>query len=332
MRLYSELYENLNRHPSIQSASFSSDTPIAACCWSQPFTVEGSAQAPDEQKTAYLNSVSPGFFRTFGTRLLLGRDFTPRDGPDTLLVTIVSESIVKEFFPGVNPLGKHISLFKDPSHQNVEIIGVVEDVRTRGLRAGTEYEAYFDMFQSRSAGQAIVEIRTAGGLVSAASLLREQVHAFHQQIPVNVDSFSEQVSRTALSDRMTAILAAFFGLLALLLASIGLYGIMSYTVIRRTSELGIRMALGAQSGAVTRMIIRQALLLAGAGAAVGIPLALVSTRLVTSLSTLLFGLEPNDPPTIAVMTLLLVCLAAIAGYFPARRAARLDPVKALRNE
>jgi ABC-type antimicrobial peptide transport system permease subunit len=188
------------------------------------------------------------------------------------------------------------------------------------------------MFQSRSTGQVIVEIRTAGGLVAAARLLREQVHAFHQQIPVNVDSFSEQVSRTALSDRMTAILAAFFGSLALLLASIGLYGIMSYTVIRRTSELGIRMALGAQAGEVTRMIIRQALLLAGAGAAVGIPLALVSTRLVTSLSTLLFGLEPYDPPTIGVMTLLLVCLAAVAGYFPARRAARLDPVKALRNE
>jgi ABC-type antimicrobial peptide transport system permease subunit len=163
-------------------------------------------------------------------------------------------------------------------------------------------------------------------------VLRQEVQRFNKQIPVNMESFSEQISQTALTDRMTAILAGFFGCLALLLASIGLYGIMSYTVVRRTGELGIRMALGAQAAEVTWMIIRETLLLAGTGAALGIPAALLCTRLLGSLSTMLFGLQSTDPVTIGATTVLLIVLAAVAGYFPARRAAHLDPVIALRNE
>jgi predicted permease len=331
-RLYAQLYEDLNRNPTVQAASLSSMTPIGHCCWFEFIKAEGFAEKPGEEKTVWLNNVSPGFFKTFGTRVLLGADFTTAESPTAPLKAVISESVARRYFAGQSPIGKHISVVDDPRHQNAEVIGVVEDMRTRGLRAGTEYEAYFNMFQDRTPGDMIAEIRTAKGIASASALLRQNVQAFNQQIPVNMESFSEQITQTALKDRMTAILAGFFGCLALLLASIGLYGIMSYTVVRRTGELGIRMALGAQATDVTWMIIRQTLLLAGTGAALGIPAALLCTRLLTSLSTMLFGLQATDPITIGGTTVLLIVLAATAGYFPARRAAHLDPVIALRNE
>jgi predicted permease len=332
VRMYTELLGKLNSHPGIQSASLSMLTPIGLCCWSQPFAVEGYTPAPDERRTVLLNAVSPGYFRTFGTRLIAGRDFSERDNQGAPLAAIVSQSFVRQYFAGSNPLGRHLTLVNDTLWKNVEIVGVVEETRTRNLRATQEMEAYFPLFQLVGLGRAMVEIRTAQSTVAAAPLLREQVQSFARQIPVNVESFSEQVDRTASSDRMTALLAGFFGSLALALVCIGLYGTMSYAVIRRTGELGIRMALGARAADVTGMILRQAVLLASAGALIGIPAALLGARAITSLSSLLFGLESDDPATIAVVTVLLIVLAACSGYLPARRAARLDPVTALRNE
>ncbi len=330
-RFYIELAEALNRHAGVESASLSINTPIAGCCWTQRFTAEGQPQAAGDQPTAILNNVSPGFFRTFGTRLRHGRDFNERDGRGTPLVAIVSQSVASQFFPGTSPVGRHISLRRDELHQNVEIVGVVEDMRTRGLRAYNEYEIYFDMFQAAGA-RYTVEIRTSGGVAQAAAIMRELVHGKDPRIRVTVDSFNEQIARTALSERMSAIVAALFGMLALVLACIGLYGVISYNVVRRTSELGIRMALGAPAPRITRMILRESVLLAAFGALIGIPLALACARLMTSLSTLLFGLRADDPPTIAAMVILLIAMAAVSGYIPARKAAGLDPVKALRSE
>ena len=330
-QMYTDLLVRLNGNRAIQSASLSELTPIGFCCWNQPLTVEGYTPAPDEHRTVLLNAVSAGYFRTFGTRLIAGRDFTERDVRGAAPVAIVSDSFARLYFAGANPLGRHITLMKDPVWKDAEIVGVVEDTRTRNLRAGREYEAYFPLFQRQQLGHVMVEIRAAGSGV-AAPLLRQEVQSFNRQIPVNMESFGEQVDHTALSDRMTAILAGFFGALALLLACIGLYGTMSYSVIQRTSELGIRMALGARASDVTNMILRQAVLLAGMGAAIGVVGALVCGRLMTSISSLLFGLQADDPTTIAATAGMLIALSAVAGYLPARRAAGLDPVRALRNE
>jgi hypothetical protein len=272
-----------------------------------------------------------GWCRTFQTRILAGRDFTLRDASSTPFA-IVNRSLAEQLFPGVDPLGKHIVIGKNATQRSLEIVGVADDMRTGGLRAGTEYEIYMNMFQSAELVQMIVEVRSPRGLAETVALLREQTHALNARIPLVADSFAEEVARTVLSDRMTAILAAFFGALALLLACVGLYGILSYNVVRRTSELGVRMALGAQASSVIRMIVREALLLAGAGAAIGVPATLVCLRWMVSLSTLLFGIRPTDPWNIAAMTVLLLVLAAVAGYLPACRAARIDPVKALREE
>ncbi len=330
-RLYAQLQANLNRHAGVESASLSLTTPIAECCWFENITAEGYQEQSGQRPNVFLNQVSPGFFTTFGVPLLLGRDFLPHDSPGAPLVAIISESVAKRYFAGSSPIGRHISVVNDRQHENAEIIGVVGDMRTRGLRAGTEYEAYFHLFQNPRPGNMIVEVRAASG-PAAATILREEIHGFDKQIPVHVESLREQIDRDAVRDRVTAVMAGFFGVLALLLASIGLYGIMSYTVIRRTGELGIRMALGARASDVSWMILRQALVLAATGAAIGIPAALLCAHLVTSFSTLLFGLKAGDPETIAMVTGMLVGLAGLAGYLPARRAARMDPMRALRNE
>ena len=329
-QFYSDLYSALNASPGV-AASFSTDAPIAGCCWSQSFLTDGQADDPGKRTTAFFNMVSPGFFRTFQTRILAGRDFTLRDASSTPFA-IVNRALAEQFFPGADPLGKHIVIGKNAARRSLEIVGVVDDMRTGGLRAGTEYEIYMNMFQSAELVQMIVEVRSPRGLAETVALLRQQTRALNARIPLVADSFGEQVARTVLSDRMTAILAAFFGALALLLACVGLYGILSYNVVRRTSEIGMRMALGAQASSVIRMIVREALLFAGAGAAIGIPAALVCSRWMVSLSTLLFGIRPTDPWNIAAMTMLLLVLAALAGYLPACRAARIDPVKALREE
>ena len=328
-RLYMQLYDRLNGEPGVRSASISMMTPIAYCCWWDHIDAEGSLPGSD-QTQIFLNTVSPGYFATFGTPIVAGRDFTPRDGQGGPLVAVVNEALAKHFFPGSNPIGKHIDAGE--KLHNAEIVGVVKSTNQRSLRAGIEASAYFPLFGDPKPGDMSVAVRTDRGLDAAASLLRRDVQRFHPDIAVNVESYENQIGETAAQDRLTALLASFFGLLAASLACIGLYGLMSYTVVRRTSELGIRTALGAQKGDLLWMILRETLLLSGIGVALGVPAAVLCARSLSSLSSLLYGLRADDAATIAMTAGVLILVTALAGYLPARRAAQIDAMAALRNE
>lgn len=330
VQAYSEIYSGLKREPGVQSASLAMMVPVADCCWWEDVR-SAEAKNPLESTKVFLNLVSPGYFATLSTPLVMGRDFNVSDGKGHPEVAVINEAMAQHYFPGMNPVGRHFSVDGSKEYQNVEIIGVVKSTYQRDLRTGVEYAAYFSVFQAQG-GYTLAIVRTNQSAQAVSAIMRRAVHAVTPETPVHVTSYDEMVGQTAMQDRLTALLANFFGVLAVGLACIGLYGIMSYSVTRRTSEIGVRMALGAPSGGVLWLVLREAILLAGAGVAIGIPAALGCARVLSSLQTMLFGLTPNDPATIAATALLLLFVAAVAGYLPARRAGRLDPMSALRNE
>jgi predicted permease len=330
-RMYRTLYENLNREPGVQAASLARMVPVADCCWWED-VVSPESPHPTGKARVYLNNVTPGYFASLGTPLLAGRDFTLHDGPNSPRVAVVNEAAAKHFFPGMNAVGRHLSVDGSKSLQNVEIVGIVKSTNENSLRGGPEPGAYFSFLQPDEQNKTFILLRTKLGEAAVQSLLRRNVHALSPQTPVNVESVDKRILETATQDRLTAVLADFFGLLAASLACIGLYGIMSYTVARRTAEIGIRMALGAEGGGVRWMMLREALVMASAGIAIGVPCALICARLLSSLPEMLFGLKPNDPATVAAMALLLLGVAAVAGFLPAQRATRIEPMSALRHD
>jgi ABC-type antimicrobial peptide transport system permease subunit len=178
----------------------------------------------------------------------------------------------------------------------------------------------------------LIAVRTNESAAAVQASVARVVHSLSPRTPVTLSSFESQIGDHAMQNRLTAILSNFFGLLAVSLVCVGLYGLMSYTVARRTGEIGIRMALGAEGGRVRWMMLREALVMAGAGIAIGVPCALVLAKVLSSLQDMLFGLKPNDPPTVAAMAVLLLVVAAAAGFLPAQRATRIEPMSALRHE
>ena len=233
------------------------------------------------------------------------------------------------YFGGQNAIGKHFGLGGSETAGSLEIVGVVQDAKYNQLREQTPRMAYTPFLQAGAAAMTF-EIRTANDPASIAGIVRQVIQDANKNIPIfDVKSLTQQVDDSLIQERLVATLSSLFGVLALLLVCVGLYGIMAYAVVRRTNEIGIRMALGAQQGDVLWMVMREAVTLIIVGVAIGLPAALVATRLITSM---LFGLTPSDPPTMFAATLLLTAVAAFAGYLPARRAARVDPMVALRHE
>jgi predicted permease len=263
--------------------------------------------------------------------MLLGREIGERDQPGSQAVAVVSELFAKKNFGGKNPVGEHLTMGgRDP--RDMEIIGVAKDARYGGLKGDVPPVVYipYNQGSQKFVGQMTYALRTSGDPLSYVNTVRELAHQADARVPVsNITTQTVQIDATISQEIAFAKLCAVFAILALAIACVGLYGTMSYNVARRTNEIGIRMALGAQRGGVIWMVLRQVFLLAIVGLAIGVPAALAASKLVESF---LFGMKPNDPLTISVAIAVLVAATVIAGYAPARRASKIDPMVALRHD
>ena len=285
--------------------------------------------------------ISPNYFATLGVPIVLGRDFTFNDNhevkngpqPDdwTPTTVMINEKFARLYFQGQNPIGRHLGFGSDPgTHTDMEIIGVVKDIKYTNLRDEIPAQAYIPYLGSHFLGSMTVYLRTSHDPNQVMPAVRAKVRAIDSNMPIyEMRTTEAQISNSLSTERMIASLSMVFGFLATLLAVIGLYGVMAYSVAQRRREIGIRMALGAEPGKVVWMVMRDVLLLVAIGVAVAVPTALALTRLVASQ---LYGLSAHDPSTLALATTGLAMVACAAGYVPALRASRLDPMVALRYE
>jgi putative ABC transport system permease protein len=318
--------------PGVAIAAVSAVTPVSGSVWNNAIEIAGAPPSPDRERMTNINVLTPTWFRTMGTRLLAGRDFTDRDVSGAPLVAIVNEAFARKYFAGENPIGRRIIMRSGPSRepQEREVVGYVEDAVYRSLREPVPPTTYLPLPQQTDAPSSMgVSVRAAGG--SPALLTKNLASALagvNKDVAITFRLLSEQVNASLIQERVVAILSGFFGGLALLLAALGLYGVTSYAVSRRRTEIGIRMALGAAPGGVVRMVLRRVALLVGAGVIVGAGVSLWASRFVT---TLLYGLQPRDPATLVGAALVLSLIGAVAGWIPARRAARIDPARVLRE-
>ncbi len=341
---YQQLTDNLGAIPGVKSVAVASMRIMENDEWDSGLTAEGySPSKPDDHPQAYMNQIGPGYFATLGVPIVAGRDFRLTDNRvvkragatdefDTTPTTvIINEKFAQRFFAGRNPVGMHLGFGTDPgTHTDMEIIGVVKDIKYTNLRDEIPIQAYVPYMNSPYLGGMTIYARTAGEPNQLMSSVRAKMRELDSNVPIYaMRTMDEQISNSLSTERMIASLSTVFGFVATVLAIIGLYGVMSYSVAQRTREIGIRMALGAEQGKVIGMVMREVVTLIAIGVAVGVPAALVLTRVVKSQ---LYGLEAHDPWTLGLATALLAMVACAAGYVPALRASRVDPMKALRYE
>ena len=331
LAVFRDILERLRTTPGVRRASASNMTPVSDGFWNSFIKLEGPEAASRDRSLIYLNQVSEGYFETVGTPMLAGRDFNSRDTLASTNVAVVNEALAAKYFGRANPLGRRFRTqeggdFGPP----IEIVGVVKDAKYNSLRDGPTPTAYFAASQSKRPSVFMnFELLTASSPTDVIPGVKKTVEQVNRGITLEFIPLAVQVSESLTRERLLATLSSFFGALALLLAMIGLYGVMSYNVARRRNEIGIRMALGAERSSVLRMVFGEVGLLAGVGLGVGIIVALSAARLV---SVFLYGLTPTDPLTLLLAAAVLAVVAAFAGYLPARRASRLDPLSALREE
>jgi predicted permease len=313
----------VERLPGVTVASYSSITPLMGGGISQAIAVNGQPIGPEE---LHVNNVSPRYFETMRTPVVLGREFTTRDDASAPGVAVVNEAFVRQYMPAGRPLGQHLSIVGLAG--DAQIVGVVRDAVYESLRQVPPPTVYMPYLQ-RGAGGVTFEIHTDGAIAQLASAIRAAVQPKVPATPLRIRTLTAQLESSLVQERLMATLASAFGSLALLLAGIGLYGLLAYTVAGRTKEIGIRTALGARPAHVLWLVTKDAVRMLAVGIAVGLPLAWAASRLISSM---LFAVRPVDPVTIAGATAILTLSGALAAFLPARRAARIDPMVALRHE
>ena len=326
-----QLLERVRALPGVQTAAMANYLPLGFMALAEPVAIDGRATPPDTRPPmAAAQRVGLDYFRTIGTPLVRGRDFSPQDSAHSPAVVIINETLARRFFPNEDPIGKRLRIGNPESHpQPREIVGVVKDTVVRSIGEEPMAVTYRPLAQQPSLWLTLV-VHTAGNPKALLAAVRREVQTLDENLPAQeIKTLDEIVAFSFWPMRMGAGLVGAFGLLGLLLASVGLYGVMSYAVAARTREMGVRMALGAERGDVLRLIVGQGLTLALVGAGTGLLLAVALTRV---LQRFLFGIGATDPLTFIGVAVLLTLVALLACWIPARRATKVDPLIALRHE
>jgi putative ABC transport system permease protein len=332
--MFDRVRETVAAATGVEAAAAAFVTPVMGGSWMLRISVPGY-NGPDANRGVLYNAISPDYFKALGTPILTGRDVRRTDGPGAPLVIVVNEAFAKTFFAGANPIGRTFTIDrmgKNRPPRRFEIVGMVANAKYRSLREEAQPTMYAPMAQHESdeiSSNVRLAIKTATTPMAAREVVLAAIGSVNKDIVVELKAMDEELGANVLQERLIASLSAFFGGLALLLAALGLYGVMSYSVTRRTNEIGIRMALGAEPDRVVRLVLGHVALITSAGLVAGAAAAVGAGRFINAL---LFNLATSDATMIAITAITLTVAAAVAGYLPARRAARIDPHVALREQ
>lgn len=327
---YRELLANIRAVPGVTAASYGIVPVLSGDEWDSTMSVEGHEIKDGEDMQAFMNGVSDEYWKTMGIRLIGGRDFNQMDDGDKRKVAIVNQKFATHFFGKQSPLGRHIAFGDKPKKLDIEIVGLTADTLYEGPREGVHRQVFLPFLHIDYPAGVVFYVRTSTEAEPMYAMLRGKVRDLDPAMPVfQMKTLGRQLDDTLSTERLVATLSAGFGLLATVLAAIGLYGVMAFVVARRTKEIGLRMALGAPQTQVVWMVLRETLVLVAAGLAIGVPSALLLSKYV---STQLFGVKPTDLTAAAAALVVLSVVAVGAGFLPARRASEIDPIQALRYE
>jgi predicted permease len=327
--LYGRILERIRAIPGVRSATLSRHPLLSGSRRTSGITLQGRSIPAGVTNSVFVNLVEASFLETMEIPLLMGRGLSPRDDERAPKVAVINQMLAQKYFPDVNPVGQRFGFGGPQNSGEVEIVGVARDAKYADLRSETPPTIYAPYFQE-APGQANCAVRVGGEASTMIAAVREAVREIDQDLPLfNVKTQVAQIEQLLSQESLFARLSSFFGLVALGLACIGLYGVMSYAVAPRTNEIGIRMALGAGQRDVVGMVMKESMTPVVIGLAIGLLAALGVTRFIASM---LFGLEANDPATISLAALTMVAVSALAGYLPAKRASRVNPIEALRCE